>query len=272
MPCVYVLACGKDFFTYAEVFSQLKEIQPRLNPKRVMLDFEQAAIKAIQQIFPGVEVHGCFFHICQCIYRQIQALGLQSIYGDDETFAQYMRCLPALAFVPAEEVFKRYEEVKELPFFKEKLNGKTAVDVGVQKLLAYFEKTWVGHFAHNKYVAPLFPIQLWNVYSLTLAFFPRTNNAVEAWHNAITILFGVHHPSIFNFIEGIKKEQDNSEILIAKMMSGIPVDNAQSKKQIELGDRLVAVVKMYKVEDDSYDIKDYLFGISSAISFPSTKS
>ncbi|XP_037049634.1 uncharacterized protein LOC119083925 [Bradysia coprophila] len=189
VPCVYVLASGKDFFTYAEIFRKLKELQPRLKPKTVMVDFEQAAMKAIQQTFPGVEVYGCFFHMCQCIYRHIQAQGLQSIYGEDENFAQYMRCLAALAFVPPEEVVKRYEELKGLDFFKAKLSGKSAVDVGVQNLLSYFEKTWIGHFARNRFVEPLFSIDLWNVYHQTLAFFPRTNNAVEAWHNAITILF-----------------------------------------------------------------------------------
>lgn len=159
-----------------------------------MCDFEQAAIKAIKEIFPEVQVYGCFFHLCQCIYRHIQAYGLQNVYGEDEEFAQYIRCLAALAFVPPEEAVNRYEELKKLDFFKEKLNGTSAVDVGVQKLLDYFEKTWVGHFARNRFVAPLFSISLWNVYNLTLAFFPRTNNAVEAWHNAIAILFGVHHP------------------------------------------------------------------------------
>lgn len=139
MPCVYVLATGKDFFTYAEIFSKLKEFQPRLSLKTVTCDFEQVAIKAIKQIFPEVQVYGWFFHLCQCIYRHIQACGLQSLYGDDDEFAQYMRCLAALAFVPPEEVLNRYEELKNLRFLKEKLNGTTAVDVGVQKLLEYFE-------------------------------------------------------------------------------------------------------------------------------------
>lgn len=268
LPLVYVLTCGKDFFTYVEIFSKIKEWQPRLNPKSVMVDFELAAMKAVKQVFPEVNVYGCFFHLCQCIYRQIQANGLQSIYAEDENFAQYMRCLAALAFVPPEEVSKRYDELKELDFFKEKLNGTSAVDVGVQKLLTYFERTWIGRFARNKSVAPLYSINLWNVYSLTLAFFPRTNNAVEAWHNAINALFGGSHPCIYNFIEGIKKEQDATEISIAKMMSGIATDNKPGKKQFELGERLVAVVKMYGVDNAHVDIKDYLFGISSAISYP----
>lgn len=125
-----------------------------------MCDFEPAAIKAIKQIFPDVQVYGCFFHLRQCIYRHIQACGLQSLYGEDEEFAQYMRCLAALAFVPPEDFLNRYEELKKLDFFKEKLNGTSAVDVGVQKLFDYFEKTWVGHISRNRFVEPLFSISL----------------------------------------------------------------------------------------------------------------
>lgn len=147
---MYVLACGKDFFTYAEIFSKLKEFQPRLNQKTIIVDFEQAAIKAVHQIFPEVEVYGFFFHFCQCIYRQIQANGLQSIYGED--------------------VSRRFDELKDLDFFKEKLNGKSAVDVGVQTLLSYFEKTWIGHFARNRFVPPLLSINLWNFYSHSCLF------------------------------------------------------------------------------------------------------
>lgn len=55
------------------------------------------------------------------------------------------------------------------------------------------------------------------------------------------------------------------------MMSGLPTDNPPSKKQIALGERLAVVVKMYKVGDAHFDIKDYLFGISSAISYPNIK-
>lgn len=266
---VYVLACGKDFFTYEQIFSKLKETEPRLKPKKIMSDFEMAAMKAAKEVFPEAKTFGCFFHLCQCFYRQIQQNGLQTAYSSDATFAQYLRCLPALAFVPPEDVMKHFNALKKFVYFEEKLLGKTPVDVGVQNIFAYAEKNWVGYWKRNKFVAAKFPIELWNVYQLTLDGYPRTNNAVEAWHNAIKIFFGVHHPNIFNFIDGIKKEQDANEIIIAKMMSGIPTEN-KNKKQEQLAERLIAVVKTYE-DPEKFQLKEFLFGVSSAIHLPISK-
>ena len=266
---VYVLACGKDYGTYHKIFSKLKEAEPMLKPKTVMVDFEQAAIKAVKNVFPESDVFGCFFHLCQSIYRHIQGNGLQSIYATDATFAQYMRCLAALAFVPPEHVYDHFQSLKKMEFFQTKLNGQLAVDLGIQNLLQYVEKTWIGHYHRNRFVAPLFPINLWNMYHLTLHGFPRTNNSVEAWHNAIMGFFGIYHPNIFKFIDGIKKEQDSVEIIVAKMMAGIDTEN-KNKKQAELSERLIKVVKTYE-DQEKFQLKDYLFGVSSAVSYPLSK-
>lgn len=117
---VYILAFGKDKLTYESVFSELKKAEPRLNPHYVMVDFELAAIKAVNLIFPEADVSGCFFHFCQCIYRPIQSNGLQITYATDVEFAQNTRCLAALAFVPPEDVCKRYNELGNFDFFQRK--------------------------------------------------------------------------------------------------------------------------------------------------------
>jgi hypothetical protein len=48
-----------------------------------MTDFEQSIINATIKII-GVEIHTCLFHLCQSLYRHIQAEGLQSQYNDPE--------------------------------------------------------------------------------------------------------------------------------------------------------------------------------------------
>lgn len=77
--------------TYGEIFSILKQIQPRLKPTDVMVDFEMAAMNAIRENFhQEVEVHGCFFHFCQNVYRNVQKVGLQTVYASDSDFVQNM--------------------------------------------------------------------------------------------------------------------------------------------------------------------------------------
>lgn len=263
---MYALTCKKNAETYETILSELKKAEPRLNPKMFMVDFEKAAILAAHKIFPQSDVNGCFFHFCKCIFRQIQSLGLQKIYQDDVTFSLNLRCLPALAFVPVNDVVKRYHEMKEFPFFKEKLDGTSEVDIAVQKLLLYMEETWIGHKPRRTYRPGLFTLDLWNVYELTLLCFPRTNNNVEAWHNAVKCLFGVH-PNIFKFIDGIKLEQNSVEVMISKMFSGIDVSNASNKKNDEVREKILKITKTYDDVKDEYSFKNYLWGLARSIHF-----
>lgn len=53
----------------------------------VYCDFESAAIIAAGNIFPQARVQGCFFHLCQAVYRKLCKLGFQTRYGTDEDFA-----------------------------------------------------------------------------------------------------------------------------------------------------------------------------------------
>ncbi|KAG4081143.1 hypothetical protein HA402_011988 [Bradysia odoriphaga] len=241
-PLVYVLACKKDFYTYETVLRQLKLADPRLKPKAIMGDFEMAAIKAAHEVFP---------------MPTYTANGLQTIYQEDSTFAMYIRCLAALAFVPVDDVLKR---------FNEKLSGTTSIDIGVQKLFEYMETNWIGTKPRRTYTPEKFAIDLWNVYELTLECFPRTNNTVEGWHNAIAALFGVH-PNIFKFICGMKLEQDATEVLISKMFSGIDVSSAINKRNEKVSERILNVVKTYGDVNDAFEFKNYLCGLSQAIHF-----
>jgi hypothetical protein len=58
---VYVLTTNRKQSTYADILSKLVELEPDFKPPRAMVDFELAAINAINQQFEGVIVSGCFF-------------------------------------------------------------------------------------------------------------------------------------------------------------------------------------------------------------------
>ncbi|KAF0722630.1 MULE domain-containing protein [Aphis craccivora] len=94
LQSVYVLLTDKKEKTYGRMFQALKSITIGLCPKTIMVDFEKAAMNAINYEFPETEVKGCFFHFSQCIWRQIQDAGLQTRYKDDVTFALQVRKLP----------------------------------------------------------------------------------------------------------------------------------------------------------------------------------
>lgn len=103
--------------SYDEVFDVLKRLQPALNPTDVTIDFEKAAINAIQKAFPNAEIHCCRFHFGQSVFRHVQAVGLQRIYQDDPDFAFQIKLLTALSFVPPDNVVQAFEELMDTPFY-----------------------------------------------------------------------------------------------------------------------------------------------------------
>jgi len=79
-----------------------------------MTDFEQSIINATIKII-GVEIHTCLFHLCQSLYRRIQAEGLQSQYNDPENrnIKITAQMTGALAFVPPEKVVETFDVLLE---------------------------------------------------------------------------------------------------------------------------------------------------------------
>lgn len=153
--------------SYGEIFENLKRLQPNLNPTDVMLDFEQAAIKATQNSFPMAEIHLCRFHFGQNVWRHIQSVGLQQVYASDPDFAQNIKLLTALAFVPVDNVVDAYDELVSIEFFDE--NSDSEYKDRIQTLLTYFQSTYI-YRVDRKGVRrpPLFPPAMWNVYEQTL--------------------------------------------------------------------------------------------------------
>ena len=59
-PCIYALLPNKTEAIYDKLFKKLLEIEPLLNPLTIMVDFEKAAINALEENFISV-ITGCFF-------------------------------------------------------------------------------------------------------------------------------------------------------------------------------------------------------------------
>ena len=63
-PCIYALLPNKSEATYYRLFQKLLEIEPLLNPVTVMINFEKAAMNALEGNFISI-ITGCFFHLRQ---------------------------------------------------------------------------------------------------------------------------------------------------------------------------------------------------------------
>lgn len=138
---LYVLLPDKKEATYNKMFQALKFLKFDLCPKSFTTDFEKAAMNSIKNEFPSTEIHGCFFHFSQAVWRKIQNYGLTIKYIVDVNFALQVRKLIALAFIPIDKVVNYFEVLWESDFYMGNENMLTP-------LITYFEITciefWTG--------------------------------------------------------------------------------------------------------------------------------
>ena len=93
-PYAFILKPDLRKSTYKKLLRQLKQSSTvNLQPSQIFVDFEEGAIRAFKEEFPGVQVKGCHFHFTQCIWRKIQELGLSVEYV-------WLEFFKTLAFIP----------------------------------------------------------------------------------------------------------------------------------------------------------------------------
>jgi len=134
------------------------------------------------------------------------------MYGDDVEFDTIVRSLSSLAFIPTINVIRTFEELLDSTYFLEN-------DELLFPIINYFEDTWIGRpNRNNRRRSPQFDFCMWNCYDSVLKHQPRTNNAVEGWHHAFTVLVA-NHVTIWKFINFLKQEQSLKEVFYIIFMS-----------------------------------------------------
>lgn len=75
IPLFYALLPNKSRQTYTRLFRLIKELRPQMNPTSVATDFEQAEFNAVSEVWPQCQIHACFFHLNQSMWRQVASAG-----------------------------------------------------------------------------------------------------------------------------------------------------------------------------------------------------
>ncbi|XP_073417134.1 uncharacterized protein [Dendrobates tinctorius] len=252
VPVVYTLLTDKSRSTYQRLLQELKNLQPGLQPDNLMLDCELAAIQAFESEFPNLVKTGCFFHLSQSVWRKVQNEGLKMQYQGDHEFARWIRMIPALAFLPPQNVVQSFEELVEDPDFPQE----------AILIASYFEDSYIGRMNRRGRQAPLFPVQFWNVYERTLNDQQRTNNDVEGWHRSFRETCGTHFQNIYRFINCLKHQQELHSFEIIQKIAGNPIA-ARNKKYAAISARVKRIVQDF----DNRSLMDYLRGIAYSFDF-----
>ena len=184
-----------------------------LDPHEVNIDFEIAAIEALKSSFPNANIKGCFFHFAQANWRKIQSVGLAKEYQQDTEVRNILKSFVALALIPEEDIYIGFQKLKETTA---KMHNEK-----ITEFVSYFEATWLRekNLRGRRTGASLLP-QIWCQFENAKEMRQKTNNAVEGWHRAIKGSLGYVHPTIFKFIDFLRREQSAAENKLISLQAG----------------------------------------------------
>lgn len=257
IPIIYALMSTRNRHSYDFLFNFILSKIENNSPSTITIDFEKAAIASIQRVFPSANIHGCFFHFNQSIWKKIQSFpSILQQYNLDEAFKLNLRMLVALAFVPLENVVPAYFHLLSTAFYTENA-------ANLEEFLNYFSHTWIGVYSGNNQVSPpLFRRDVWNCFSRIQTNLPLTNNQIEGWHHGLNRMVNSSHPSIWTFIDKIREQTSLSDLELNQVLSGIQVRKPK-RFFVEKYSRIRRICLSYNQEN----ISSYLTQIAYNISF-----
>ena len=87
------------------------ELGVKLILKFSVLIYETASHKAAKEVFPGIEIECCCFFFGQANWRNVVSLGFPQRCIEDLDFTLKVRMVTALAFMPADRIYRGFLEV-----------------------------------------------------------------------------------------------------------------------------------------------------------------
>ncbi|CAF1124067.1 unnamed protein product, partial [Brachionus calyciflorus] len=123
----------------------------------------------------------------------------------------------------------------------------------------YFEETYTGgnklvkSSGRNaklveKVIDHMFDIRYWNLTTRINDCIPRTNNHVEAWHNAFTSILK-SHPLVYELVDWFRKEDKLTKEKLVLIKTGVKY--TRKTEYIKLDERIKEILSGY--DRDNFD-------------------
>ena len=178
-------------------------------------------------------------------------------YRSDESFSLLIWHIPALAFLPYDDISAAFDELK------------TIMSEEADRIMEWFEIYYIcgrirrtsrsGNMVRS---APLFPPSIWSVADNIEQAFSRIQNNVEAWHRRWETLVGRAHIGVFKIIKEIEKEQNQVELKAESIMWGA----SRSSQRRQDREREIRIQTVYS-DRENRPLINFLRGIAHNLSF-----
>ncbi|KAG5666705.1 hypothetical protein PVAND_014720 [Polypedilum vanderplanki] len=187
-PIIYAIMNSRSQSDYQALFDQIRYgVFSQGNVSRVptvaMVDFEQAIRKALVNVWPLINVRGCYFHYSQAIRRK--ALNFTELSRKITRSSEHKTILnlfKQLSLLPINRVQVAYNTLLDY------IQSKPLVAKDFESFIDYFNKTWFKRYS----------LEDWNVSDL----FYRTNNHTEGHNNFLKQTIK-QNPPPFTFLKSL---------------------------------------------------------------------
>lgn len=136
IPVIYVLMSGKAANLYEEVFNFIEKRIFSLRPSKFMTDFEAGLRKALSKVYPGITLHGCWYHFVAAVRRRFLSYHLYELIKDEPNVKFIYRSLLNLPLLPPEAILNGYNLIKREAM-------KSGFYKQLKPMLDYFESFWL---------------------------------------------------------------------------------------------------------------------------------
>ena len=169
---------------YRQVFSLLKNLISSYRVKKIVLDFERALWRSLEDEFPNVSLVGCGFHWPQALFGNFKAIGLTAFpYSEDPELQSLFRQLLSLNLLPPHEIPIQFNRLRA------RCHGLMA------SFCDYINTTWI--------TSSIWPPYRWSVYMVPI----RTNNEAEGYHSGMQVALGhKDHVNLYILIDVFRED------------------------------------------------------------------
>lgn len=192
-------------------------------------------------------MQGCFFHLVKNFKKHLAELNLLGRYQNEPEFANMAKMITSLAFVPIENLDEALESLTE------------ELQPELLPMLDWFEDFYVGrpNRRGGGRRPPMFPPTLWSVYERVTKDIHRTNNFAEASHRRLQTELSMDHPTIWSFIDVLKKVQVSRDMYLEHLIAG-HAPPQKLRKYVECDKRIKNIVQNF----NNIGVIEYLRGLA----------
>ena len=165
IPVVHVLMTGRSEMHYGVLFNLINAFFDVKNIKDIFVDFEKSLSNALLQWKPDINIHKCFFHYTQCLWRRMKSIYSNPEIGVGKLLLKILKQLPFHDYTLRCIVIIKIREMNHLE---------------INQMLEYYVCNWINEYFALDYC----PDE------------PLTNNGCESFHSQLSAMMCAKTPSI----------------------------------------------------------------------------